>query len=236
MNQKRECATDFWKNSVTDTRNGTYDADIYKADLTDVFNSHNTEDPFFLYLPLHNVHSPFQAPDEWLNLYPENSTCYRRRTYQAMVSVADNVTGHMVQLLKKKEMWNNTLIVISADNGGAQCMGSNFPLKGAKSTFFEGGVRALAIASGGLIPDTMKGKSTDGFIHIADWYTTFCQLAGVDPSDSGTGKFDVDGVDVWPIINGSNSTSPHQEIVLGYNFEEKGAIISGKYIDSRTPS
>lgn len=107
-----------------------------------------------------------------------------------MVSVADNVTGHMVELLKKKGMWENTLIFVSADNGSAACMGSNYPLKGSKGTFFEGGVRALAFASGGLLPGVMRGKSSDGFIHIADWYTTFCNLAGVDPTDSGPGKLD----------------------------------------------
>ena len=68
-----------------------------------------------------------------------------------MVSVADNVTGHVVELLKKKGMWENTILVVSADNGGAFCSGSNYPLKGCKYTFFEGGVRALAFANGGLI-------------------------------------------------------------------------------------
>ncbi len=229
MDQKRDCAVDFWKNSDVDSRNGTYDAYTYKKDLTDIFNNHSTSDPFFLYLPLHNVHGPFQAPQEWLDLYPKNSTCDKRRTYQAMVSAADNVTGHVVQLLKKKGMWDNTLMVVSADNGGAACMGSNYPLKGSKGTFFEGGVRALAFASGGLIPAAMRGKSTDGFIHIADWYTTFCNLAGVDPADSGPGKFPVDGMDVWPIITGSTTTTPHKEIVLGYDYNSRGAIISGKY-------
>ena len=229
MTQIRDCATDYWKNDDVDTRNGTYDATNYKSDLSDIFNEHNTDDPLFLYLPLHNVHGPFEAPQEWLDIYPANSTCEKRRTYQAMVSVADNVTGHVVELLKKKNMWDNTLVVVSADNGGAACMGSNYPLKGSKGTFFEGGVRALAFVGGGLLPESMKGKSTDGFIHIADWYTTFCNLAGVDPSDSGTGKFDVDGMDVWPIITGKNSTSPHEEIVLGYEYNKKGAIISGNY-------
>ena len=187
---------------------------IYRQDLTDIFNNHIAEDPLFLYLPLHNVHAPNEAPKEWLNLYPENSTCKFRRTYQAMVSVADNITGHVVEFLKKKNMWNNSIVVVSADNGGAPCQGSNYPLKGSKMTFFEGGVRALAFASGGLIPD---------------WYATFCNLAGVDPSDSGEGKFPVDSLDIWPIITGSSTTSPHDEIVLGYDFNNVGAIISGNY-------
>ena len=233
MNQVKDCAVDSWKNTAPDPRNGSYDSYVYRDDLTKIINSHNVAEPLFLYLPLHNVHVPLQAPPEWLNKYDINSTCADRRTYQAMVSVADNVTGHVVELLKKKGMWDNTILVVSADNGGAPCSGSNYPLKGCKYTFFEGGVRALAFANGGLIPDKMRGKSTQGFIHIADWYTTFCKLAGVDPSDSGEGKFPVDGMDVWPIITGESDKTPHDEIVLGYNFNNshpmQGALISGNY-------
>ena len=233
MNQKVSCAIDFWKNLSPDSRNGTYDAYTYRDDLTDILNQHDPTQPFFLYLPLHNVHTPFQAPDEWLNKYPVNSTCKNRRTYQAMVSVADNVTGHVVDLLKKKGMWDNTIFIVSADNGGAPCGGSNYPLKGCKGTFFEGGVRSLAFVNGGLLPESRRGKSTQGFIHIADWYTTFCKLAGVDPDDSGPGKFPVDSMDVWPIITGENEKTPHDEIVLGYDFEDshphQGALILGDY-------
>ena len=49
--------------------------------MTDIIKQHDTSKPFFLYLPLHNVHSPFQAPQEWIDLYPEGSTCEFRRTY-----------------------------------------------------------------------------------------------------------------------------------------------------------
>ncbi len=233
MNEMKVCAVDFWKNDGFDKRNGTYDAYLYRDDLTEIISKHDPSQPFFLYLPLHNVHSPFQAPDEWLNLYAENSTCKVRRTYQAMVSVADNVTGHLVELLKSNNMWDNTFMVVSADNGGAGCMGSNYPLKGCKGSYFEGGIRSLAFANGGLIPDKMRGTISEGFIHIADWYTTFCKLAGVDPSDSGPGKFPVDGQDVWPIITGVNTTTPHEEIMLGFNFttmgSHVGAIIMGDY-------
>ena len=58
-------------------------------------------------------------------------------------------------------------------------------------------------------------------------------MAGVDPSDSGTGRFPVDGLDIWHIISGENDTTQHEEIVLGYNFTANndaiGAIIIGEY-------
>ena len=229
MTQKSECAVDFWKNDAPDPRNGTYDAYTYRDDLTDILNGHDPSTPFFLYLPLHNIHSPLEAPEEWLNVYAKNSTCDQRRTIQAMVSVADNVTGHVVELLKKKDMWDNTIFVVSADNGGAACQSSNYPLKGSKGTFFEGGVRSIAFANGGLLPKEVRGTSTEGFIHIADWYPTFCKMAGVDSDDSGPGKFPVDGLDVWPIISGQTSQTAHEEIVLGFNFTGKGSIIMGDY-------
>ena len=235
MTERAGCAVDYWKNLAPDTRNGTYDSYTYRSDLTDIIMHHDTSKPFFLYLPLHNVHGPFEAPQEWIDLYPEGSTCDFRRTYQAMVSVADNVTGTVVQLLKERGMWDNTLMVVSADNGGAPCAGSNYPLKGAKITLFEGGVRSLAFANGGALPDPMRGKTSEGFIHIADWYPTFCKMAGVDPTDSGQGKFPVDGLDIWRIISGENTTTQHEEIVLGYNFSlganrnATGAIIVGEY-------
>ena len=120
-------------------------------------------------------------------------------------------------------------MVVSADNGGAECGGSNYPLKGCKSTFFEGGVRSLAFVNGGLLPNKVRGTKTETFIHVADWYTTFCNLAGVDPSDPGPGKFPVDGLDIWPIITGKNTSNPHEEIVLGYEFNFTGAIIVGDH-------
>ena len=152
FDQKRECAVDYWKNDAIDKRNGTYDAYTYKDDLTEIFDNHDSSTPLFLYLPLHNIHAPLEAPDEWLNLYAVNSTCDKRRTIQAMVSVADNVTGHVVKLLKKKDMWDNTIFVASADNVVhlVQVV-TIYPLKGSKTAFFEGGARSIAFANGGVL-------------------------------------------------------------------------------------
>jgi len=34
---------------------------------------------------------------------------------------------------------------------------------------------------------------------------------------------------VWPIITGESTVSPHDAIVLGYNFSNTGAIVMGNY-------
>ena len=78
MNQIRKCAVDFWKDKSFDTRNGTYDAYIYRQDLTSILSAHDETQPLFLYLSLRNVHNPLQAPKEWLDLYPTGSTCEKK--------------------------------------------------------------------------------------------------------------------------------------------------------------
>lgn len=125
-------------------------------------------------------------------------------------------------------MWADTLIVLTADNGGNcdlsgtkntlehSSPSNNFPLKGRKCTPWEGGTRTAAFVSGGVVPAQLRGTSSSVLIHIADWYATLSVLAGVDPTDSvlvpGGGKndtpHDIDGVDVWPAITGTNHTHP----------------------------
>ena len=87
--------------------------------------------------------------------------------------------------------------------------GNNHPLRGHKHDPFEGGTRATAFVSGGVVPRQLRGTSSPHLVHIADWYATFCALAGVDTHDAvdmGGVVHDVDSVDVWPMISGANAT------------------------------
>lgn len=60
-------------------------------------------------------------------------------------------------------------------------------------------------------------------------YATFCKLAGVDPADSGPGRFPVDSLDVLPVLFNETADSPHEHIPLGFNFTLRGALLSGDY-------
>ena len=148
----------------------------------------------------------------------------------AMVNYLDDIVGELVKALKAKGLWDNLLFIASSDNGGPVNTGkgaNNYPLKGGKHTDWQGGVRVNAFASGGFLPQTMRGQKTEGYIHIADWYATLCGLAGVDPTDKQAEKANlppIDSLNMWPLISGENSTSPRVDIPLTLT-----TLISGEY-------
>ena len=138
-----------------------------------------------------------------------------------MVHFMDDKVGELVSLLHAKAMYNDTLIVFSSDNGGPITQAANnYPLRGGKHSNFDGGVRANAFASGGLLPAPVRGTKLDALAGIWDWYGTFCSLAGIDQEDhrAAAAKLPpVDSVDLWPVLSGAvaPSAGPRREVALG---------------------
>ena len=68
-----------------------------------------------------------------------------------MVTAMDEVIGDLVKSLKDSGMYDNSVIIFSSDNGAAgkanangAVAGSNYPLRGNKGGYYEGGVRVPA--------------------------------------------------------------------------------------------
>ena len=177
----------------------------------------------------HIVHRPYQVPEEYLKMFDfiDNEL---RQIYHAMIKYLDDVVGQLVSALKEKDLWGNLLFITSSDNGRPVCLknaANNYPLKGGKHSDWQGGIRVNAFASGGYLPERMRGQKTEGYIHIADWYSTFCALAGVDPTDERAEKAKlppIDSLNMWPLISGENSTSPRTDIPIS-----NVTLISGDY-------
>ena len=222
---------DLWDfDQPANTSNGTgYEEHLFAMHLMNVVNNHDPSTPLFLYYAPHIVHTPLQVPDSYLNKFSFIDD-HDRQYYHAMVNYLDDVVGNLTAALKKRGMWDNLLFVTSSDNGGPVYPGggaNNYPLKGGKVSDWQGGIRVNAFVSGGFLPQAMRGKKTDGYIHLADWYATFCALAGVDPTDERAAKAKlppIDSMNMWPLISGQNATSPRTDIPASFN-----TLISGDY-------
>ena len=102
-------------------------------------NAYQNYKPFFLFLSFQATHAPLQARAEILDKIPSTGNP-ARDVYKAMVLDMDLAIADIVDTLKEKDLYDDTIIVFTSDNGGAISHGaSNFPLRGTKGTLFEGG-------------------------------------------------------------------------------------------------
>jgi len=195
-----------------------YEDQLFTDSMVEAIEAHNPATPFFGYMAFHNVHAPLEVPaaqEKKFSFIPFPD----RKNYAAMVNLMDFNLGRLVASLKAKGMWNTTLLVAAADNGGPLGSGNNYPLRGAKLSNWQGGTRGNAFVSGGYLPSTQWGKVLEGAVACEDWYTTFCAIAKVDPRDGpgeASGLPPVDGLDVGPYILGYSPTSPRTELWSGH--------------------
>ena len=108
----------------------------------------NRNRPFFLYLAQWGVHSPLQATRADYDAVGDVGS-HRLRVYAAMVRALDRSVGRIMAKLEAEGLADNTLVVISSDNGAPGYVGLdrlNAPFRGGKGTFFEGGIRVPLFA------------------------------------------------------------------------------------------
>merc|ERR1719412_2416444 len=139
-----------------------------------------------------------------------------------MLYDVDIAIDEIVKSLKDTNLYNDTIIVVTSDNGGAISHGaSNYPLRGTKGTLFEGGTRVPTFVLGPphLVPG--RGQVSNVLLHISDWMPTLLKMAGYegDPSKD----LQLDGVDQSEAL--MTGQSAREEMV--YNL--KNSPLSGAY-------
>ncbi|GAB6033554.1 hypothetical protein CHUAL_013488 [Chamberlinius hualienensis] len=73
-------------------------------------------------------------------------------TVVTLVTQLDRDYGQLIDLLKKYGIYKESIIIFAGDNGGeTRAGGNNCPLKGAKTTLYEGGTRAAAFIHSPLL-------------------------------------------------------------------------------------
>ena len=205
------------------------------------------KDGLFLYLAFNAMHTDLSVPDEFRDsdeysnlMTVGDSTLSKGRAKAAgAMYLCDKAIGAVVDTLKEHDMYENTIIALSSDNGGSyHSSGSNYPYRGTKGLYSEGGIKVPAMVHSPLLSDAAKGSVYDGLFHVTDWVPTLLTAAGLDSDAVITAQGgDTDGVSQWDALMNPASVSladasslPRSEIMHQIDFL---STVGGQiYVDS----
>jgi choline-sulfatase len=146
--------------------------------------------PLFLCASFPGPHTPLDAPGQYADMYdpkdvvlPENYDAtrdpYGRKETAAMIAQymgkithLDDRIGQLIEAVKRRGNWENTVVVFSADHGDR--MGEHGLV--SKCGFEEGSARVPLIIGGPGAPTT--GSRNASPVSLLDLFPTFLELAG----------------------------------------------------------
>ena len=165
-----------------------YLTDYYTDEALKVIEA-NKNRPFFLYLAHWGVHTPLQALKSDYDKLTHIDN-HIERVYAAMIMSLDRSVGRIVESLEANGLSENTWIIFTSDNGGANYIGLryiNSPYRGWKLTLFEGGIKVpLIFWKDGIAPQEVAQRA----MHI-DIMPTIHGLINEELTHS------VDGIDLF---------------------------------------
>jgi arylsulfatase A-like enzyme len=183
-----------------------YLTDAFTREAVDFLERHQ-HSPFFLCVTYNAVHSPLQAKRETFDRLGHIDDVHRR-IFGAMLADLDTSVGEIINTLDVLELSENTLVVLLSDNGGPtrELTSNNLPLRGGKSSMFEGGLRVPMILRW---TDRLPADSVcEGIVSSLDLFPTFASLAQPEaelPSN-------LDGYDLLAWIDDEQPASPHRRL------------------------
>jgi arylsulfatase B len=77
-----------------------------------------------MYLALQNTHIPLEVPHQFMDT--NESEYILRRYYNGMTLFADEAIFNVTEALQAKGLFNNTIIIVSTDNGASYDNGNNY--------------------------------------------------------------------------------------------------------------
>jgi arylsulfatase A-like enzyme len=134
--------------------------------------------------------------------------------FAGMVTYLDKLIGQVLERLEKLGIAENTVVLFCSDNGPqpglwtdvfVDFFDGNGPFKGAKTNFYEGGIRTPMLARW---PGKIKAGSESEFVgYFADVMPTLAELAGA--SDSLPKP--IDGISFAPTLLGHSERQKAHE-------------------------
>ncbi len=157
--------------------------------------------PFYLNYAPYAVHVPIMPVDSILPKYEKKAPWKGQGNpeYASMVDNLDRNIGLLINKLKERNLFDNTLIVFTSDNGGLYGITKQKPLRAGKGSYYEGGIREPFFF---VLNDKIKPSTkSDLPITNLDIFPTILNYAGVKKS-----SLTLDGSNLSSVLEGKVET------------------------------
>jgi len=232
-----------------------YLTDIFTDRGIQFLERHRNE-PFFLHMAYNSVHTlVHEVPEKYARKFgvkpipkydPKTMGRYvdyydkyaqlgaihdeeMRKYYLANLACLDDNIGRLLDAMDTLGLAKNTLVLFFSDNGGTQHGGgSNRPLRGTKSTTFEGGIRVpFMMAWPGMLP---AGKTYSHRVSTLDVLPTCLEAAGIPVAQSAK----LDGESFLQAAK-AGTPSPAERRPLFWHYRDRWAVMSEEWKLVRSP-
>ena len=206
-------------------KKGTYSHDLFTAEAMD-FIRQNRNRRFFLYLPYTIPHTRYEIPST--EPYSDRPWAKKEKVHAAMITRMDRDIGRTMNLLKKLNIDEKTIVFFSSDNGAAQRWEDRFDssglLRGRKRDVYEGGIRTpLVVRWPGKIKPAAESDHISAFW---DFLPTCAELAGVSAPEN------IDGISMVPTLLGRDDRQKRHKFLYWEFFHwKKGFYLAVRMSD-----
>lgn len=161
--------------------------------------------PFFLYVSHYYVHTPLDSDLKWiLDKYREKAkqkgleVSDKRIRYAAFVETMDHYVGQLLDAVNAAGLTENTMVILTSDNGGMPEFAYNRPFRGSKWNLYEGGIRIPMLIH---YPNSVRnGTACEAPVTQLDFLPTFFEIAS---GKKHKGRH-LDGTSLLPLLNGAS--------------------------------
>jgi len=191
------------------------------------------KEPFFLHFSNYAVHVPIQPDPRFVQKYLDRGLDSTEAAYASLVEGYDKSMGDIVQFLKDKNLYDNTVIIFLSDNGGLSLSPmrtgpshtQNLPLKAGKGSVYEGGIRIpLLIKQAKQHPASTEATP----VIVEDLFPTILSLAKIDHYQLVQEK--PDGKNLLPLMEGNRSDNWNSRPLV-WNIPNKWTVPDGPGIN-----
>lgn len=172
--------------------------------------------PFFVYLPLNAMHSPFGVTDAYADPYRTQGHPEERARFYGMIANLDYNLGRLLIRLRELGLERDTLLIVMGDNGTAAKLPTNGTepalfnagMRGEKGSVYEGGHRLCCWARW---PAGFRGgRQVGGLTAHFDLMPTLVDLCGLNVPHS----LHFDGRSLRPLLEHDHPNWPDRTLVV----------------------